>query len=46
MILLYVTKEIQEYDLIKLQIFPHDEVNIARLALSQPAKHLTIGFIK
>lgn len=46
MILLYVTKETQECDLIKLYMFPHDEVNIARLALSQSAEHLTIAFIK
>lgn len=46
MILLYLTKEIEEYSLIRLQIFPNDEVNLARLTFSQSVKHLTIGFLK
>lgn len=46
MILLYLTKEIQEYSLIQLYISPNDEVNLARLAFSQSVKHLTIGFLK
>lgn len=45
MILLYLTKEIQEYSLIQLYISPN-EVNLARLAFSQSVKHLTIGFLK